>query len=85
MPENSFKEHFVNQGLNPVNKIYSYIHPDMYIKAVHRSLPPEQRRLYPDVKHYYSIAHGDFVEAADFEIWSSKNLLTIHSLVNMKK
>lgn len=79
----SFKNHFISQGLVPVSKLYTYVHPDMYIKAVHRSLPPEQRRLYPDIKYYYSIAHGNFIEA-DFEVWSSK-ALNYSQLPNARK
>ena len=43
-------------GLQPATNIHSHIHPDMYIKAVNRSLPPEMQSTHEDVREYYNRA-----------------------------
>jgi hypothetical protein len=43
----------LSAGLQPSARIHSYVHPDMYIKAVHRSLPPALRDIHRDIQEYY--------------------------------
>lgn len=52
------RQTLLTAGLRPSKKIHSYIHPDMYIKAVNRSLPPKKRSLASDILHYYYLANN---------------------------
>lgn len=48
------REALIDSGVAPSDEINTYIHPDMYVKAVHRTLPPSLRTVYQDVSDYYS-------------------------------
>jgi len=46
-------ERFAEKGIAPTTRPLSLIHPEQYLKAVNRPLPPQAKRLSDDVKHYY--------------------------------
>jgi len=53
------KDRLVANGLQPADTIHSYIHPDMYIKAVNRSLPSDLDTTHQDIREYYYRAAHD--------------------------
>jgi hypothetical protein len=42
-----------NQGFKPTARPLSLVHPEQYLKAIGRALPPELRRIGQDVTQYY--------------------------------
>lgn len=57
--KDSISDKFKNQGFVPTKKPFSYIHPEMYIKAINRPLAPDKKQLYEDIRNYYKYSIGE--------------------------
>ena len=65
----------------------TYIHPDMYIKALNRPLPPQEKQVYTDVNIYYDQAKngGNKVQEEKKNIYGDKHLGWKHQINRFKK
>jgi hypothetical protein len=51
------KEMLEKQGLSVTKEPLSLIHPDMYLKAIHRGSVKKSNDLYQDINNYYKYAY----------------------------